>query len=134
MQQSEALAFANQWATEWSRRDVMAVLDHFADEVRFTSPLADKVVGTSTVVGKAALADYWQLALTQIKSLAFAVDFVLFDPQTQQLAIVYISQTETRTVRATEIMQFGDNGKIIEAEAFYGAPVSLNDYEGIKTK
>lgn len=123
MQQAEALAFANQWATEWNNRDVMAVLDHFADEVQFTSPLAQKVVGTATVIGKTALADYWHQALAQIQALMFTVESVLFDPQTQHLAIIYISQTETRTVRATEIMQFGDHGKVVKAEAFYGAPV-----------
>lgn len=134
MQQAEALAFANQWAAEWSRRDVMAVLDHFADEVRFTSPLADKVVGTATVVGKVALANYWQLALNQIELLAFTVDYVMFDSQTQQLAIIYISQTKTKTVRATEIMRFGNSGKIVQAEAFYGAPVSFADYGEIKVE
>jgi hypothetical protein len=56
----------------------------------------------------------------------------MFGPQTQQLAVVYISQTETKTVRATEIMQFGNKGRIVQAKAFYGAPVSFSDHEEIK--
>lgn len=125
MQQTEALAFAHQWAVEWNKRDVMAVLNRFADDVHFTSPLAHQLMGNATVVGKAALAEYWHQALAQIQSLLFTVDSVVFDPQTQCLAILYISQTETRTVRAAEMMQFDHDGKITKAEALYGAPVVL---------
>jgi ketosteroid isomerase-like protein len=125
MQQAEALAFAHQWAAAWSKRDVVAVLNHFADDVQFTSPIAHQLMGTSTVRGKAALAEYWQQALTQIQQLLFTVESIVFDSQTQRLAIIYISQTETRTVRASEIMQFGEDGKIIKAEALYGAPVTV---------
>jgi hypothetical protein len=126
MQQAEALAFAQQWAAEWSRRDVDAILDHFANEVQFTSPLAHQLVGTATVIGKPALAAYWQQALTQIPTLKFTIDWVVFDAQTQRLAILYISQTEARTIRAAEIMQFDANEKIIRAEALHGAPVTLS--------
>lgn len=123
MQQAEALAFAQDWAVAWNHRDVQTVLDHFADQVQFTSPLAHQVVGTATVAGKSALADYWHQALARIQTLKFTIDSILFDPQSQRLAILYTSQTEARTVRATEIMQFNEEGKIIQAEAFYGAPV-----------
>lgn len=124
MQQVEALAFAHQWISSWNQRDVNAVLSHFADDVQFTSPLAHQLTGTATVSGKSALAAYWQQALAQIQTLQFTLDSVVFDPQAQRLAILYTSRTETRTVRATEIVRFDQNGKIIQAEALYGAPVA----------
>lgn len=125
MQQADALVFAQQWAAAWSRRDVDAVLDHFADEVQFTSPLAHQLVGTATVIGKPALAAYWNQALERIQTLTFIVDSVVFDPQAQCLAILYISQTDAKTIRATEVVHFGPSGKIIKAEALYGAPVTV---------
>ena len=59
--------FADQWVRAWNAHDVEAVLDHFADDVVFTSPVAARVVpGSGGVVrGKAALRDYWTTALTQ---------------------------------------------------------------------
>lgn len=123
MQHAEALAFAQQWTEEWSQKNLEAVLQHFADNVQFTSPLAYELLGVSTVVGKAALADYWKQAMVRIQTLTFTLEYTVFDPQAQALTIVYISKTEKRTVRATEIMQFDTEGKVFQAEALYGAPV-----------
>lgn len=125
MQHPEALAFAQQWTEAWSQKNLAAVLQHFADNVQFTSPLAYELLGVATVVGKAVLADYWKQALARIQTLTFTLEYTVFDPQAQVLTIVYISKTEKRTVRATEIMQFDAEGKVIRAEAMYGAPMAV---------
>jgi ketosteroid isomerase-like protein len=49
-------SYADQWVHAWNAHDVEAVLDHFHDDVVFTSPVAARVVPESggVVRGKAA--------------------------------------------------------------------------------
>jgi ketosteroid isomerase-like protein len=62
----DAEAYARLWADDWNRRDLDAVLEHFADDVTFSSPKAEQTVGAPTVRGKDALRAYWQRALARI--------------------------------------------------------------------
>jgi ketosteroid isomerase-like protein len=39
----DADAFAERWVRAWNGHDVEAVLDHFSDDVVFTSPVAARV-------------------------------------------------------------------------------------------
>jgi ketosteroid isomerase-like protein len=41
------MLFAETWIAAWNRRDVDAVLAHFADDAEFVSPAAHKFVGWS---------------------------------------------------------------------------------------
>lgn len=40
-------SYADEWVRAWNAHDVEAVLDHFADDVVFTSPVAARVVPES---------------------------------------------------------------------------------------
>lgn len=73
MSPAEATTFAEQWVAAWNARDLDAVLEHYADDVVFTSPTALRVVPESggTVVGKAALRAYWSRALRGNPDLRF---------------------------------------------------------------
>jgi ketosteroid isomerase-like protein len=55
MTRAEAEHYAWQWADDWNRLDLDAVLEHFDDDVVFTSPKAALAVGAPTVHGKTAL-------------------------------------------------------------------------------
>jgi aminoglycoside 6'-N-acetyltransferase len=57
--------FAAAWAAAWNAHDVEAVLEHFAEDAVFTSPVAARVVPGSDGVlqGKAAIRAYWTTAL-----------------------------------------------------------------------
>jgi ketosteroid isomerase-like protein len=114
-------AFAQNWIDAWNRRDLEAVLAHYADDARFTSPRAQATVGTATVVGKAALRDYWRAALAGIETLSFALDHTLWDDERQELVIVYTAAIDGRSRRAGEFMRFDPAGFIVAAEAMYGA-------------
>jgi ketosteroid isomerase-like protein len=118
-----AAAFAQDWIAAWSRKDVEAVLAHFAPDVRFTSPRAAATVGTATVAGKEALRAYWQAAVAAIQTLRFTLDHTVWDPERQELVLVYTSAIDGRRLRACEFMRFGPAGRIVEAEAMYGAPL-----------
>lgn len=120
MTQDEARVFANDWAAAWNDRAVERVLSHFDENIAFTSPTALAVVGVATVTGKQALREYWNTALARITSLRFAVDRVVWDPGTGELAIIYDSEIGGRRRRTSENLTFGPNGLVVRAEVFHG--------------
>jgi hypothetical protein len=122
MTRDEARAFADEWAAAWNDRAVERVLSRFDDDIAFTSPTALAVVGVATVRGKQALRDYWNTALARIGSLRFAVDRVSWDPDSRELAIIYVSDTGRRK-RVSENLVFGVNGLVVRAEVFHGVEV-----------
>jgi ketosteroid isomerase-like protein len=115
-------AFANRWAEAWNRRAVEEVLEHFHEDVVFTSPTALAVVGSPVVRGKAALREYWAAALSRVGSLLFTVDHVLWDSARRELAIIYTSAIDGKAKRVSENLTFDEDGRVIAAEVFHGVP------------
>jgi hypothetical protein len=73
MDQRTAGAFTHRWITLWNNGDLEGLLEHFADEVIFTSPTAARLIdGCDGVVrGKAALRAYWAHGLSRNPQLRF---------------------------------------------------------------
>ena len=117
-----AQRFASRWAESWNRRDVEAVLEHFHDEVTFTSPTALVVVGSAKVQGKPALRDYWNTAMQRIASLRFIVDRIAWDAESGELAIIYTATIDGNSRRVSENLKFDGAGFVVSAEVFHGAP------------
>lgn len=117
----EARARGAAWARAWNARDIEAVLAHFTDDVTFLSPLAADVVGTPELRGKPALRAYWQQALARIARLHFTVERVLWDAEAQELVVLYLAELDERRMRACERMKLDTEGRVIFAEALYGA-------------
>jgi len=117
---SESVEYAERWADDWNRRDLDAILRHFDDAVEFTSPKALAAVGVATVRGKAALAEYWRIALSRIQTLQFIVHRVIWDPETLELAIVYDRDVNGVRDRAAEVLLFAPTGLVIRGEVLYG--------------
>lgn len=117
--------FAAQWAEAWNRLDVEAVLEHFHEDIVFTSPTALAVVGSPMVHGKAALRAYWGAALARIGTLRFTVERILWDPVRRELAIVYTSVIDGGTRRVSENLTFDEGGKVFAAEVFHGVSGGL---------
>lgn len=113
-------AFAARWADAWNRRDIEAVLEHFTDDVVFTSPTALTITGKPTIRGKAGLRAYWAAALARISSLRFTVDRVLWDPVSRELAILYTSDINGTVKKVSENLAFNDDGLVASAEVFHG--------------
>ena len=118
MTHAEARALAEQWIANWNRKDVEAVLAHFSDDIVFTSPRAQMIVGSSRLEGKAALREYWTRALARIQTLHFRLDYVIGDGD--RLSIVYTSEIDGKRLRAAEFVVFSPDGLIREGEAMYG--------------
>jgi hypothetical protein len=96
---------------------VEAVLEHFADDVEFCSPLVVSVTGepTGVVRGKQALRDYWVAALAERPDLHFELDDV--NVGIDALVIHYRNQGR----RATEVAVFDDDRKVARGWGLYGA-------------
>ncbi|MET0551669.1 MAG: nuclear transport factor 2 family protein [Vicinamibacteria bacterium] len=127
MTSEEARAFADRWAEAWNHRDVERVLEHFHEDVEFTSPTALSVTGVATVRGRTALRAYWTKALALLTSLRFTIDRVLWDPEGRELAIVYVSEIDGRAKRVSENLRFDEDGQVIAAEVFHGVAVASGD-------
>ncbi|HKT90488.1 MAG TPA: nuclear transport factor 2 family protein [Candidatus Sulfotelmatobacter sp.] len=113
-----ARALADRWIAAWNRKDVEAVLADFSEDVIFTSPRAKSAVGSSRVVGKSQLREYWTRSIARIQSLRFTLDHFLCDGD--RLAIVYIAEIDGRRIRAVEFLNFGPDGLIHEGEVMHG--------------
>jgi hypothetical protein len=114
----DSKAFANQWISEWNRKDVEAMLSHFSEGVVFTSPRAKAVLGSPRVEGKSRLREYWTKAIDRIQTMRFALDYVISDEH--RMGIVYNAEIDGRRVRSVEFLAFGDDGLIYEGEAMHG--------------
>jgi ketosteroid isomerase-like protein len=74
MDHAEAQAFAQQWVKDWNAHNVEALLEHFTDDVVFTSPVAARILGGDGVIrGKEALRKYWSEGVRLIPDLRFEV-------------------------------------------------------------
>ena len=117
------MAFAEAWIAAWNRRDVDAVLAHFAEEAQFVSPVARNFVGRPVLQSKQELAAYWRAALDRIATLEFTLDHAAWDERRRELNVVYEANLNGERKRACEIMQFDAAGRQIRGEALYGAVI-----------
>ena len=115
-----AEAYAKEWAGNWNRKDLDAILTHFADDVVFSSPKALDTMGVPTVQGKPELREYWRRALSRIQTIDFKVVRVIWDAQLRELAIIYDRHVNGRHDRAAEVLCFGSGDLVVRGEVFYG--------------
>jgi ketosteroid isomerase-like protein len=71
----DAKTFSRKWVDAWNAHDIEAVLEHFRDDVVFTSPVAARVLPETggVVAGKDALRHYWTTALKSLPDLHFEI-------------------------------------------------------------
>jgi ketosteroid isomerase-like protein len=112
---ADAIAFSRQWVAAWNAHDVEAVLEHFHDDVVFTSPVAAELLPNThgVVRGKTALRHYWTVALTRIPDLRFTVEGVY-----QGIDTVVIAYRNQDDGLVSEVLRFND-GLVIEGHGTY---------------
>ncbi len=111
----DAIAFSRQWVAAWNAHDVEAVLEHFHDDVVFTSPVAAKLLPDThgVVRGKPALRHYWTVALTRIPDLRVTVEGVY-----QGIDTVVIAYRNQDDGLVSEVLRF-DGTLVIEGHGTY---------------
>ena len=117
MNHEEALAFAERWVKEWNDHDIEAVLTHFAEDVVFTSPLAERLFPQSggVISGKDALRRYWAEGVRRAPGLCFELLGVYAGTDT----IVIRFRTEQGVDRC-EVLTF-DGGLVRSGHGTYPA-------------
>jgi SnoaL-like domain len=123
MTREDMLRHAEQWVDACNRRDLDRVLQDFAPNASFLSPLAVVLVGRPLVEGKAALARYWRDAFDAAASLEFRLDHVVCDAERREMVVVFERMINGERSRACEFMRFDPNGKQIFGEAMGGARI-----------
>ena len=78
LERAQAQSMAEDWCTAWNRRDLDAVMRHYADEVELNSPRVIERLGNASgwVKGKEALRAYFAIGM-QAPNLRFELNTVL---------------------------------------------------------
>lgn len=121
MNAAEMRYFADDWAANWGKLDVAAIIAHFADDCLFVSPLAAEITGAAEVRGRTALERYWRQAAAPITSLRFDIRYVTCDEARREMVVVYTAHRNGTARMAAEVMRFDDDGRQVYGEALYGA-------------
>src|SRR4051812_9046528 len=102
-------AFAADWIAAWNRRDLDAILCHYADDVVFTSPFVARLTGdpAGTVRGKEALRAYFAAGLARFPDLRFRLRHAL--PGVNSVVLVYDS---VEGLLAAEAFEFDAGRKV----------------------
>ena len=111
----DPVAFSQQWVNAWNAHDVESILQHFAENVVFTSPVAATLLPETggVIRGKSALRDYWTRALRRFVNLRFVVEGVYAGIDT--VVIAYRNQDDGLV---SEVLRFSD-GLIVEGHGTY---------------
>ncbi len=119
MDSPTAEKFAAEWITAWNRHDLAAILQHYADNVVFTSPFVVKLMGDAagTLRGKEALRFYFAKGLAAYPDLKFKPLGVLAGVNS---LVVYYESVGGRL--SAEFMELDAQGKVSRVQAHYQNP------------
>jgi len=109
---------AQSWIEAWNRRDLEAVLSHYADNVAFSSPFVanPKVAGdpSGRLKGKEKLRAYFQSGLDLLPNLRLDLVDVLVG--VDGYTVLYRRESG---VLAADVMTLNEEFKAIRAQAYY---------------
>lgn len=114
MTQTQADHFATRWLDAWNTRALDAILEHYAEEVQFTSPFAARLMGHPLIQGKEKLRAYFSAAIEQCPDLHFAHCRAFVGEM--GVTLVYRS---VQDLEAAETMLLDDAERIVRVWAHY---------------
>ena len=87
----KASQFAAEWIEAWNSHDLSRILEHYSDDIVFSSPLLASVGGVAggSIKGREALGTYFSAALSKFPTLRFELHGVFRG--TDAVTIVYKS-------------------------------------------
>jgi hypothetical protein len=114
------------WVDAWNRRDLEAILAHYADDVALCSPRVVERMGAADgwLRGKAALRVYFARGLETP-----GLRFELVDVTVGVGAITVVYRRETGAL-VTDTSELDGEGRIVRMVACYGAPPSAQPAAG----
>jgi hypothetical protein len=111
-----ATQFADKWISAWNNGDIEKIMDHYADDVIFSSPfiLKNQINNKGTIQGKAGLRIYFERALSKNPDLHFDLKHIMVG--IKSITFIYIRK---QTMLASETMILNDEGLITEGLSHY---------------
>jgi SnoaL-like domain len=105
----KATQIAKEWIDAWNRHDLDSILSHYAENVEFTSPFVDKLMGelSCTIKGKNKLSVYFGKGLEAYPGLNFELLNILTG--VKSLTLYYKS---VEGMLAAEVMFLDSEGSI----------------------
>jgi hypothetical protein len=109
---------AQDWCDAWNRRDLDAIMDHYSDDVDFSSPTVIKRWGIADgwLRGKAKVRENFAIGVTA-ENLRFELVDVLLG--VNSMCVVYRRESGALV---TDLVELDDNGKGRRVIACYGSP------------
>jgi ketosteroid isomerase-like protein len=116
MLDAEAHRFAAAWVAAWNRRDLDAIVEHYADDIVLTSPLVARrfVRVDGTLRGRDELREYVAVGLHSAPNLRIEPHHTLVGMD--GVTVVY---TRENGALVAEVMILNAQGKVRRARAFY---------------
>jgi ketosteroid isomerase-like protein len=107
---------AEEWYAAWNEHDLDRIVTHYSDDVVFTSPFVAKLSGDpqGRLVGKAALRQYFAVALERFPDLEFKPIALLTG--VDSMVLHYVSVEDKL---AAELMVLGEDGLVHKVLAHY---------------
>lgn len=112
----DARQFTQEWIEAWNSHDLDAVLSHYADDFRMSSPFIVQLAGVAsgTLQGKQSVRKYWEAGLQRFPQLQF--EHIATFEGAGGLAIHYKGPNGRLSV---EVFRFDAHGLVTEAAAYY---------------
>ncbi len=107
---------AEAWVKAWNDHDLDAIMEHYADDIIFYSPIIQRLNNdpSGRISGKAALRAYFEKGLTAFPDLHFDLYHVLEGVDSM---VLYYKSINNRL--SAEMMVLGPDGKVKEVRAHY---------------
>jgi ketosteroid isomerase-like protein len=122
MDYETARQVAKQWCTAWNDQDLDSIMEHYAENVKFSSPTVINRLGITTgwIEGKTRLREHFSVGI-QAPNLRFEFIDVLLG--IGGMCILY--RRETGAI-VTDVIELDQNGKGKTVQAFHGKTSSFN--------
>jgi len=122
-----ATNFADEWINAWNSKDIEAIMNHYADEIVFSSPfvLKAQINDVGTIRGKVELRKYFEAALDKNPDLHFDLKHIMVG--IKSITLIYLRK---QTMLASEVMILNDEGKVAEGLSHYPVDdlrIAMND-------
>lgn len=111
-----AKEFSEEWISAWNSRQIDRIMNHYAEEIVFYSPVIQNLgVNQEGILrNKTALRSYFEKGLAQYPDLFFDLHDVLVGTNS---VVLYYSSINNK--KSAEFMQFDEKGKINFVSAHY---------------
>jgi hypothetical protein len=116
LDRERAIGFAESWCDAWNRRDVEAILSHYAEDAALNSPLVAQRFGVADgwIRGKARLRENFTIGL-RTQGMHFSLETVLFGQQS--FCVLYRRETGTLV---SDLFEIDAEGLALRVVACHG--------------